>query len=487
MNYLPYDCLYDILKLLQNDRSSLFNCSLVNRFWCESTVPLLYANPFDNLTNKKNYSIILTLVLCFNNEKILILKNQLKFINIKNIKIDDKYKSLFKYPKFLKNINYYKITFIIIKWVESYLDLSYDYRKIHKDFIPTFYHFILHQCINIKQLSIPLYLFCNKKYNIQNFYNLTNLNSLSLDLQDINLSTTQKFLINIKNFCSNLNLLEISTSYQQHNNFINNIDDIKSIKENLCTIIQNQNNLKGFNISLCDYLLNNIFLSLEFQKYSLVYIEFERINFDDISFKNLINLYSLKYLKFDNCKGLTLKKCDMLLFASFNLKELIFMHNVWNQCIIPSMIRYLGASLQRLLLFEYLKPSFIESISKYCSNLIILEIRIESQIDDLLAFKYLKIKILNINIYYYHDGMFITKLANYLPINVKEITIHFHHSCRHSLDLKKFLENCHDQLELINLDQFIEYEFLKIILNYIERSKNNSLKILGMKKLRIKV
>jgi hypothetical protein len=44
-----------------------------------------------------------------------------------------------------------------------------------------------------------------------------------------------------------------------------------------------------------------------------------------------------------------------------------------------------------------------------------------------------------------------------------------------------FLESCHDCLEVINLSCSIELDILEIILNYIERSNNNSLKLFGVK------
>src|SRR5579859_513145 len=72
--YLPNDCIYHILKYLQKDYLTLFNCLLVNRFWCKETVPLLYTNPF----SKYNHLIIPTLILCFSKSEILQLKNLLK-------------------------------------------------------------------------------------------------------------------------------------------------------------------------------------------------------------------------------------------------------------------------------------------------------------------------------------------------------------------------------------------------------------------------
>jgi hypothetical protein len=64
---------------------------------------------------------------------------------------------------------------------------------------------------------------------------------------------------------------------------------LADIIEKLCIIIQKQNNLENFMISQ-SYLLNNdIFMSLELQKNSLVSIEFSYIDFSNISFKNLLS------------------------------------------------------------------------------------------------------------------------------------------------------------------------------------------------------
>ncbi|RIA93398.1 hypothetical protein C1645_819370 [Glomus cerebriforme] len=478
--YLPDDCIYYILKYLQIHRSTLFNCLLVNRFWCKATVPLLYANPYDSKTNK---NIISTLISCFNKVEILQLKSQLNFININNININNEYKPLFEYLKYLETFNYDKINFVIIKWFESHLNLSYIQRNnIFENIIPIFHQSILHQSINIKQLNISLYLFYNKNYknyNVQTFTsNLTKLNSLTLLLQDINLTNNeivQEILNNITNICLNLKKLEITSTFR-HDTSINN-----NTKEKLYTIIQNQNNLKVFKISHCEYLLNNILLSLEFQKYSLVYIEFKFINFCNISFKNFINLCNLKYLKFVNCKGMiSSDQYEILNHASFDLRELIFIRNTWCDNCTPLLIKYLGASLKELILVENLKVPIIENISIYCLNLITLEIEIDYYVELLVFpyFKNLKIRVLDIIIYSYHDMDEL--IANNLPISIKEISIRFHNF--HSLYFKKFLENCHNCLEIINLNHFIELEFLKIILNYIERS-NNSLKFLGITNL----
>ena len=173
---------------------------------------------------------------------------------------------------------------------------------------------------------------------------------------------------------------------------------------------------------------------------------------------------------------------EVLNFNSFNLKELSFIRNKWNVDVTSLMIKYLGESLQKLLI-ENLTIQLIENISMYCSNLIFLEIRIYLYIDlSVLEFlKNLRIRILNINISYNIDKFFIN-LANNIPINISKISIsiRFRELINNFLKFKEFLENCHNNFEIINLKHIIEFKLLKIVLNYIERS-NNSLKVLGMK------
>ncbi|CAB4392482.1 unnamed protein product [Rhizophagus irregularis] len=492
--YLADDCIYYILQYLQNDRSTLFNCLLVNRFWCKSTIPLLYANPFENIT-EKNYPIILTLIFCFNKTEILQLKKQLGLSQVNNINFDEEHKPLFEYPKYLENYNYFEINSVIRRLFLKLCSGSLISRNKIYCTIPIFHHSILRQTRNIKQLDTFLYLFYSenfKNFNIQNFtLNLTRLSSLSLNFYLyylVNSEIEQEFLSNIASICSNLRKLIINFPQTlrplfQHiapNNLIN------TIMEKLRTIIQKQNKLKIFKIMNCHSLLNNILLSLEFQKHSLVHIEFTKCDFNNVSLKSFSNLYNLKYLTFESCKGIILlDQCEVLNFASFKLKELSFIRNIWNVDVTSLMIKYLGASLQRLILIENLTIPVVEKISVYCPNLIFLKIRISNSTHfNLLVlplFKNLRIRILNINIPYYSSNNineFVISLAKNIPINISKISI----CSRKSNKVKEFLENCHGNFEIINLNQIIELEFLKIVLNYIERN-NNSLKIIGMTRL----
>jgi hypothetical protein len=185
---------------------------------------------------------------------------------------------------------------------------------------------------------------------------------------------------------------------------------------------------------------------------------------------------------------MSLDQCEILKYASFKLKRLVFRQNMWGNS--PLIIKYLGASLRELILYEPLKIPIIENISIHCLNIITLEIRIESNVD-LLVFSYFKnLKIRNLNIIDINcsDYLGIFKnLANNLPTNVKKVSMYCYHPTRYRYFLqhfKEFLENCHNHLETINLlNNPIKSEFLRVVLNYIERSNNNSLKFLGVEGL----
>ncbi|CAI2173657.1 2336_t:CDS:2, partial [Funneliformis geosporum] len=185
----------------------------------------------------------------------------------------------------------------------------------------------------------------------------------------------------------------------------------------------------------------------------------------------------------DICKEISLENCEILKFASFNLKELILQYNSWKSNITISMIKYLGISLQRLLVSDKTTIQIIQTISDHCLNLSTLEIKVDST-TDISIFPYLKnlnIKILNILIFINNNGMgdWFISLANSLPTSVKEISFHSI-TLFHSSYFKILLDNCHEYLVTINLNDYINLYNLKAVLDYAERS-NHHLRLLGIR------
>jgi len=70
--HLPYECLSEIFEHLEND--ALRSCLLVNHFWCEVSVPILW-------TSIQNYR---TLIACLPNEsKEILNKNKTIFQEVR--------------------------------------------------------------------------------------------------------------------------------------------------------------------------------------------------------------------------------------------------------------------------------------------------------------------------------------------------------------------------------------------------------------------
>jgi hypothetical protein len=53
MSKLNLDVIFLIIKNLSDDTKSLLSCLLVNRIWCEVTVPFLWKSPFYNMATNK--------------------------------------------------------------------------------------------------------------------------------------------------------------------------------------------------------------------------------------------------------------------------------------------------------------------------------------------------------------------------------------------------------------------------------------------------
>ena len=44
MSQLPADCLNEIFEYLEDERFTLYSCTLVKRFWCEVSVRIFWRN-----------------------------------------------------------------------------------------------------------------------------------------------------------------------------------------------------------------------------------------------------------------------------------------------------------------------------------------------------------------------------------------------------------------------------------------------------------
>ncbi|RGB38891.1 hypothetical protein C1646_691229, partial [Rhizophagus diaphanus] len=61
---LPVDCFEEIFRFLQEDKTSLHSCILVNRLWCENTAPFLWRQPFFFIGTTPSEKLIRTYISC---------------------------------------------------------------------------------------------------------------------------------------------------------------------------------------------------------------------------------------------------------------------------------------------------------------------------------------------------------------------------------------------------------------------------------------
>src|SRR6266480_7472818 len=76
MPKLNKDIIFLILEELQNDRKSLYSCLMVNRTWCETTVPILWKNPLKFCPTKDKRKLFNVMLLYLSEKSRDILRNQ---------------------------------------------------------------------------------------------------------------------------------------------------------------------------------------------------------------------------------------------------------------------------------------------------------------------------------------------------------------------------------------------------------------------------
>jgi len=123
---LPYECLSEIFEYLEND--ALRSCLLVNRFWCEISVRILWKDIWvfkDSIT--RSSTILSTLFACLpNDSKERLRKNEI-FISTPTSK-----PPLFNYASFCKVLSIDEIGQIVDKGIENNASItisSLNYKK----------------------------------------------------------------------------------------------------------------------------------------------------------------------------------------------------------------------------------------------------------------------------------------------------------------------------------------------------------------------
>src|SRR5256885_21672 len=108
MSKLVKDVLFLILEMLKNDKKSLYSSILVNKTWCEVGIPILWKNPWKNLQQNKERSLLEIVVSFLTNEA----RNRMISRGL-NLLIKPDKPPLFNYIRFCRYLNLHKLDRII--------------------------------------------------------------------------------------------------------------------------------------------------------------------------------------------------------------------------------------------------------------------------------------------------------------------------------------------------------------------------------------
>ncbi|PKC01425.1 hypothetical protein RhiirA5_426730 [Rhizophagus irregularis] len=443
----------NIIQYLWDDIPTLLSCILVNRLWCNTTISLLWKDPF-SMKHPKNFHFI-EIYLQKLNEKD---KTQLNEHGINNNLLN----TLFNYSNFIKCLNTQNICFTIVNWIKTNKLFTCSTGVIFLLLIKVF----IENGVKLHTFEIEIaYTF----HNVNNEY----FNSVfELILQN------PKFISNIKNlklhfnekilnynflkcFYSKCNLISsLHFKFSEYESFNN---DCMAIENQLLQIINSQKNLKKFFLAY-----NNPIYSKSSSSY------------DSFPLYNIINHNNSNNLK-------------IIIFHGINFKNISYIKKAFEQLNVLESIHILYCHI--------LNSNFIQQIIdinkpfKLRSLFMIQNIRFKLFINDELKHKLLvlinnyceKIKFFDLNIFNIQSSCLVLSLIknfvqnlNYLSIDVHNYNTLFMHDEENELSTKLLLNLAHIlpcRLEYLNLELVINNTIndLKV---FLRNSKHIFIKIL---------
>ncbi|CAG8468845.1 11167_t:CDS:2 [Diversispora eburnea] len=295
---LPADCLYDIFNLLKDDIKSLHSCILVNRLWCETAVPYLWAHPFTQSTPPPASLInifIANLSDADRNELIT-----------RGIRIPSQYRKspTFNYASFIPHLSMEILYTTVHCWTQQQMS-----KRRSSSYINT---------VEVNELALLVYcslcrLFFGKRSNIQ---------SLNLDRPSKHIGPTMPNNLGVDLCLSNIKNLSIRYTsdtfifgalHKQAEN-VENLSIIKSSDPSLrnfddsnylSSLIFSQHRLRSFSLSCYDTVngfSSNIFIPLASQADTLTSLKLYGIPFpSDASIIALTTCLMIEELEIKRC------------------------------------------------------------------------------------------------------------------------------------------------------------------------------------------
>ncbi|RIA93476.1 hypothetical protein C1645_819328 [Glomus cerebriforme] len=405
---LPPDCMQKIIKYtiqISHNKKSLFTLLLVNKYWCENVIPILWNNPFKDLfpsttfrhTPSRDpnvcYGLLRTYIACLDNDEYYLLFSKLNpLLQPFDMMIPNSFKTLYNYPIYLKELSYSDLENTIYT---SFMMISLKYPKNYNIQQEKYqvYSIASSLCKLFLQNSIQLRFLLFNSSSTSNDYIYNNIGGLPyfVDIPDIQrynnitikptLSNLTKFQfkgikIRSKNVLSLLNSISIYSTKINHLDFNFDSNDYNfDLVQTIADIIKSQRQIFEFNLSnLQNNFSESIFLSLySYHKSTLFSLKLLNIHFTKLSLKILSNFNHLKNLYLYNCNGF--HKDFYHDFGTFNLKKLqICSENNDDNTrdLLLKLLKQSGSTLNHLGIDLVCNKENIDIILNYCPNIIVL-------------------------------------------------------------------------------------------------------------------
>jgi hypothetical protein len=324
----------------------LYSCILVCRSWCKIGIPILWSSIFYPIQTTLNYKVISIYLKCLKKEKKFILiqegirledeegdlilggnsnsgscissiSSNISYIsnNVNNL-ITSNGKLLFKYPKYLKELNFDKFLRTIFLWNKKTKNNKI---RNHQIIIKTLLElFHLHKAKikyfsmnNVSNYSINEEYFRNLdkidfKFLITKEYYHHSIRYLFFEFKILSLEWDSMMIDGlIESLSENCKSLESITLDFYHNPNNPNLKiNIKNSKL-LAKLISSQVNLRKFVLANYHTFTHLFIEALNNQALSLNTLEFYHVDFKDCySFEILSKCENLKFITFENCRNL---------------------------------------------------------------------------------------------------------------------------------------------------------------------------------------
>ncbi|CAB4482807.1 unnamed protein product [Rhizophagus irregularis] len=371
------DIIYEIFKLLKDTDvygNSLYSCLYVNRRFCVIAAPFLWKTTFQK--EAKSNIFISTYISCLNkrfhgwqndNDRSLLLSG--RFLTMS---------PLFEYETYLKEFSFKSLN----KAVNHWFDCEYGSEDPKKKTITSKLEFYLFKMFAEKSAleSLAIELDVENCWKIKEVFlggssRVSSIKNLSISFPTLTLKEP-RFLSKVRRF-----LRELKIVFQNLDEvcfFVDEASDsndlISQSSVEIISFVQNQKNLKGFNlIGGEDKFLpakDIITSSLKAHANSLIHLNVDNVHFSGMSFSFFEKCCKLELLGMGYCKGLH----NMDPNAKFsNLKKLELSLNQFQPHITASILKKAGESLVELDIDD-VSHEISEVLVTYCTKIETLSI-----------------------------------------------------------------------------------------------------------------